>query len=155
MGPPEARGTVGGPHQTVSMPGRPLRSEPAAILRQVADALPRAADGRIEVQLNPEELGRVRFQIHSGENGLLVQVGADRPETLDLMRRHLDQLARDFAEAGYEGARFSFGGDASDSQGDTPGPRLGPDGDPHPEDAADVARTMQQQAPSAGLDIRI
>ncbi|ETA52588.1 hypothetical protein P279_07815 [Rhodobacteraceae bacterium PD-2] len=155
MGPAEARGTVGGPHQTVSMPGGPLRSEPAAILRQVADALPRMADGRIELQLNPEELGRVRFQIHSVENGLVVQVAADRPETLDLMRRHLDQLARDFAEAGYEGASFSFGGDASDNQGDTSGPRLGSDGDSQPGDAADVARAPQPQAPSEGLDIRI
>lgn len=92
-------------------PGRP---DSAHVARQIADALPRLSDGTIDIRLDPEELGRVRLQMVSGETGMTVHVTADRPETLDLMRRHIDQLARDLAEAGYEGASFDFG----DGQGD-------------------------------------
>ena len=40
---------------------------------------------------------------------MVVHVQTERPETLDLLRRHIDMLARDLAEAGYEGASFDFG----------------------------------------------
>ncbi len=34
---------------------------------------------------------------------------ADRPETLELMRRHIDILAQEFRDIGYGSAEFSFG----------------------------------------------
>ena len=51
----------------------------------------------------------MRMQLISGEQGLTVNIQADRPETLDLLRRHIDELARDLADAGFEGAAFTFG----------------------------------------------
>ena len=37
----------------------------------------------------------------------------DRPETIDLMRRHIDQLAQDFRDLGFSDLSFSFGHDDS------------------------------------------
>lgn len=87
----------------------PSRADVPHAMRQIAEALPRLSDGRIEIRLDPEELGRVRMQLVTHDGALTVQIQADRPETLDLMRRHIDQLARDLADAGYEGATFDFG----------------------------------------------
>ncbi|WHZ35204.1 flagellar hook-length control protein FliK [Sagittula sp. MA-2] len=85
------------------------RPDSTAVIRQVADAFTRLSDQTVEIRLSPEELGRVRMYMHSGEHGLLVNIQADRTETLDLMRRHVDELARHLAEAGYENAGFTFG----------------------------------------------
>lgn len=130
----------------------PARPE-SALLRQVADALPRISEGRVEVQLNPEELGRVRFRIVQGEHGLTVHVVADRPETLDLMRRHVDQLSRDFADAGYDDAGFTFGQDRGTDRG--PGEdSLSPEQAPERQEPA-ASPVHDAQPSSAGLDIRI
>jgi hypothetical protein len=84
------------------------------------------------------------------EHGMVVTIQADRPETLDLMRRNIDQLAQDLAAAGYEGAEFSFGdegqGSASGGQGQTT--KAEPvieeqDAEPRPQTTTD------------GLDIRV
>jgi flagellar hook-length control protein FliK len=87
----------------------PTRGEVSPILRQLAEGMGRLGDGTVEIRLSPEELGQVRMQLVQGDSGLTVHITADRPETLDLMRRHIDQLARDLAESGYGGAEFSFG----------------------------------------------
>lgn len=85
------------------------RADPGAVIRQVAEAFARLSDQTVELRLAPEELGRVRMYMHSGEHGLVVNIQADRTETLDLMRRHVDELARNLADAGYENAGFTFG----------------------------------------------
>lgn len=53
-----------------------------------------------------------------GEAGLVVTIHADRPETLDLMRRHSEQLMQEFRQAGFERAELSFGGAGSDQARD-------------------------------------
>jgi flagellar hook-length control protein FliK len=48
-----------------------------------------------------------------------VQITAERPDTLDLLRRHLPDLARDLREMGHASLSFSFaqsGGDAPQRQ---------------------------------------
>ncbi|WP_157814964.1 flagellar hook-length control protein FliK [Sagittula sp. P11] len=85
------------------------RTDPSAVIRQVSEAFARLSDQTVELRLSPEELGRVRMYMHSGEHGLVVNIQADRTETLDLMRRHVDELARNLADAGYENAGFTFG----------------------------------------------
>jgi hypothetical protein len=81
---------------------------PAAIGRQMAEALQKLPDRPVEVSLNPRELGRVRMSIAASEAGITVSVVVERPETLDLMRRNIDQLAREFQSIGYENINFSF-----------------------------------------------
>lgn len=53
------------------------------------------------------------MNISAVEAGITVSVVAERPETLDLMRRNIDQLAREFEIIGYNDINFSF------SQGET------------------------------------
>jgi hypothetical protein len=81
---------------------------PVMVSRQMAEALQRFPDRPVELALNPEELGRVRMSISSSETGLTVTVLAERPETLDMMRRHIDQLAREFHSIGYGNINFAF-----------------------------------------------
>ena len=84
-------------------------------IRQIAFAIQGSAERSVELALSPAELGKVRITLTPGETGMNVAIFADRPETLDLMRRHSDQLAQEFTEIGYQSAEFTFG---SDGQGD-------------------------------------
>ena len=79
-----------------------------------------AQDKVIELKLRPEELGQLRFRIGQGESGLMLSVTADRPETLDLLRRNIDQLARHLSDLGYGSASFSFGEERAGSQSRAP-----------------------------------
>lgn len=139
------------PGMAVHTAGLP-RTDPQPVLRQIAEGVARMREGGVDLQLAPEELGRVRMRMVSGEGGLAVHIMADRPETLDLMRRNIDQLARDLADAGYGGAEFTFG-DGGGNEDRTP--RGGP-GIPSQEP---VERAVPEHASAApvtdGLDIRI
>ena len=81
---------------------------PPHIPRQVAEAIHRSPDKSVEVALNPVELGRVRMVLSATDAGINVSILADRPDTLDLMRRNIDDLGQSFAELGYEDIAFSF-----------------------------------------------
>ncbi|WP_281968834.1 flagellar hook-length control protein FliK [Roseovarius nanhaiticus] len=82
------------------------------IAAQMAEAMAKAgADRAIDVILNPAELGRVRITLAQGEAGIVVNISADRGETLDLMRRHSDMLGRELQDLGYNGTEFSFSRD--------------------------------------------
>lgn len=146
-----APGTHSSPAQVVAMPQAMQRTDAAAILRQVSDGMARLGEGSVEIRLSPEELGQVRMQMVPSDGGMTVHITADRPETLDLMRRHIDQLARDLADAGYESASFSFG--EGGEGGEDPAPRQDR-AKPMPQDdtPATVARTTE--AYSDGLDLR-
>ena len=54
----------------------------------------------VEVKLSPEELGRVRLSMTTAETGMTVLVTAERPETLDLIRRNIDLFAADLERTG-------------------------------------------------------
>jgi flagellar hook-length control protein FliK len=99
---------------------------PSMIARQMAEVLQRLPDRPVEISLSPKELGRVRMNISAVETGITVSVLAERPETLDLMRRNIDQLVREFQAIGYENINFAFSeGEAkqqfADNQSDTAG----------------------------------
>ncbi len=86
------------------------------VLRQLHEAVVHRPDGPVEVALSPEELGRVRLTLHPAEHGITVAVQAERPETLDLMRRHIEMLARDFRDLGYTDVSFSFSAESGRQQ---------------------------------------
>lgn len=86
---------------------------PRAVVTQVVHSITRSnVEGFVEIRLQPEELGRVRLTMLPGDLGVTVQVSAERPETLDLMRRNIDMLEADLMERGFTNLAFSFGEDA-------------------------------------------
>lgn len=149
-----------------SSPGDSLRRVPESEIRmttlargataQIAEAVRLPLDGSIEVRLSPEELGRVRVSMIPGEAGLVIQLVAERPETLELLRRHADLLAADLQNAGYTGLEFSFS--REDRGHDPSGAGSGPRPDPTVEQIA-----MQPTAPGGiarsdadgALDLRL
>lgn len=139
------------------------RTETAtSVLRQVIEGVttaPGTGDDVIELQLRPEELGHLRFRMVQGEHGLLLNISADRPETLDLLRRHVDQLARSLSDLGYGGASFSFGeGGQSNGRGGEAGRGMATDHAVPTDRYQDIETpktTARGVPPSDGLDIRI
>lgn len=85
---------------------------------QVIAAIRQTGEGSLDLQLSPEELGRVRITLSPAEHGLAVAVHADRSDTLELLRRHIDSLAGAYRDIGYASLEFSFsGGDATPQGG--------------------------------------
>lgn len=134
-------------------------AEPRPIARQVAEASVQIRDGTIELQLSPDELGRVRLTMNAGEAGLQVQIGADRPETLELLRRNIALLGEEFAEMGLGTAAFSFGEAGQDGGQGSSTPvdgQLFPDQGEATEVALSAAPTpASTNTDSARLDIRL
>ncbi|WP_353473553.1 flagellar hook-length control protein FliK [Salipiger sp. H15] len=87
------------------------RNVPMSPLRQVAEAIVAGAEGEVDIRLEPEELGRVRFHIQLTDHGVALHVSADRPETLEMLRRNVDQLARYLSESDIQSSNFSFSGE--------------------------------------------
>ncbi|MGB0960615.1 MAG: flagellar hook-length control protein FliK, partial [Halocynthiibacter sp.] len=73
----------------------------------------------LEIALSPEELGRVRMTLHAQDTSLLVSIEAERFETAELMRRHMEELEQEFKELGYGDVSFDFG----QSRGEDNAPR--------------------------------
>lgn len=143
---------------------------PAITVPQLAAAmvemLHQKPDGTTEIALSPDELGIVRLRLEADARDpdrMIVHLVFDRPETMDLFRRHADQLSEAIRAAGYAETRLDFG-------------QSGTGADPHGrEQAADSSRptptlTVSDQASilpnldrpfrssltkMAGLDLRL
>lgn len=87
----------------------PRREDSRPVTDQMTEIARRLPDGPVEVTLSPEELGKVRFSILGAEGQMSVQIVAERAETLDLLRRHIDVLEAELRQQGYDGVSFSFG----------------------------------------------
>lgn len=87
------------------------RPDPTSrVPRQIADAIhARVTSERvIEISLNPAELGRLKLSITPAENGIVINIIAERSEITDLIRRNLNDLEQAFSEMGHENITFSF-----------------------------------------------
>ncbi|WP_370225813.1 flagellar hook-length control protein FliK [Pararhodobacter marinus] len=115
--------------------------------------------GGFSLALDPEELGHVRLTLVNHEAASVLMVHADRPETLDLMRRHIALLEQDLRSLGHDALSLHFsGGDAGhfqdrspQSQPDGAGPRAlaEPAAPDRPATAAAPARALDH------LDLRL
>lgn len=111
------------PHQTVQTQGLPAALA-AAVPAQLLHHAPAAKTGGIDVLLQPEELGHVRFQIQQHGETVRILLSAERPETLDLLRRHSDQLLQEFRLSGFSQASLNFGQWGQQQRSPTPPPEL-------------------------------
>ncbi|WP_300515740.1 flagellar hook-length control protein FliK [Aliiroseovarius sp.] len=84
------------------------------LAQQVADVARMMPDRPVELTLSPEELGRLRLTFTVDGGTMAVAVNAERPETMDLLRRNIDALAQELREIGYDEVNFDFtqGGNA-------------------------------------------
>ena len=87
----------------------PMRIGPEGVTQQVAHLILSHAEDRAELLLDPAELGRLRFEITQRGEGVQIVVMAERPETMDLLRRHADQLLDDLQAMGFSGSALGFG----------------------------------------------
>ena len=124
------------------------------VAAQISEAMAKGAERSIDVILNPAELGRVRITLSHSDAGMVVNVAAERAETLDMMRRHSDLLGQEFTDLGYGGTDFTFaredgsdGGDHSQKSGEA-----APDASPAPESGTTI---ILRAAPADRLDIRL
>lgn len=129
------------------------------VVAQLANALNGAQGNKVEITLNPEELGRVRMVLSITENGVAVSITAERPEILDMMRRHIDQLAEEFRSLGYDEFGFEFA--EGDAQGgfDTETAESEPDNSTESSNRRDTSESdpvpIVRATQSRGLDLRV
>lgn len=62
-----------------------------------------------ELQLRPENLGKVRLEIHTTSDAVQIRISAERSETLDLLRKDSSQLVNELRQQGLGSATLSFG----------------------------------------------
>jgi hypothetical protein len=136
----------------------PLAASAAAqIARAAQEDLGRATGAPIDIALDPPELGRVRLSMVEVNGILSLSISVERPETADLMRRHLVLLADEFLRAGVDApsVQISHQGGQCAGGGHTPAappPGLPPSG----ADADDPTAAMPARRPlSHGLDLRL
>ncbi|MGB5863236.1 MAG: flagellar hook-length control protein FliK [Sulfitobacter sp.] len=136
------------------------------ITRQIADHIAHAAHRPVEIALSPQELGRVRMSITANDGTITVNILAERAETLDLMRRNIDQLGQSFRDMGYDKINFAFGqgahsGGQTDNQNNSnadQGQSLNALSTEHenPQPSADnPTLILLDRAQSTGVDIRL
>ena len=146
----EARTSLAGATTSQRADGSPTHA--ASVVQQIIEIATNARDRAIELRLSPEELGKVRIQISTGEHGLTLHINAERPETLDLMRRNIEQLQRDLTAMGYDNPKFSFG-QQQRGQDDPGSGGTRPDATARTE-MPDTSAPLPQ-ARSTGLDLRL
>lgn len=129
-----------------------------SIAQQLTAVLPDVTNNQIELALSPDELGRVKLTFSPTDGAINVLLVAERPETLELMKRNIDTLAQDFAKLGYESISFSFGQSTSGRDGNSdPQKSSSPHilGGPEFEDEGQVTPLTIHFAQSESVDIRI
>lgn len=156
---PRGEQAAGGVHAMVA-DGTQVRADAARLpVPQLVEILTRQPDRPMEIQMSPEELGRVRMALSTSESGVTLVITAERPETLDLMRRHIDQLAQDFRRMGYENIGFEFRNGGSGAQGGHTGSgksvdlQSDLDGNATPQETESTA--TQPRSATSGLDLRV
>lgn len=148
-----------GTHSVGTAPITPTALNSATALTQtngraIAEAAVSLTDkgGRIDVTLSPEELGRVTVKMDQSSSALVIILSAERPETLDLIRRNIDLLEQQATALGHEGASFSFeqSSEQHNSSGDPDASQLS---DPTQGDQS--PKTLHLTQSTQGLDIRM
>ncbi len=124
---PTSHSTAPGAIASAAIPATTLPN----LAAQLVQTLAQRPDGTTEIALSPDELGHVRVTLQADAQNpdrIIVMLNFERSETLDLFRRHADQLAEALRDAGFSGADIGFGrsegGENRDARSDTPADML-------------------------------
>lgn len=142
-------------HQTATAAAPTAGAETARhVANQIAVVISNQPGRPTEIALQPKELGRVRLSMTAVDTTITLNILAERPETTDLLRRHIDALSQEFEALGYDTISFSFGHDtsASDDQSATDGERQSV---PATEQVTQDAPPADTKYPASGLDLRL
>lgn len=149
-------GSLPGSIRDLPNPAVPRPDTVRAIAGQLGAVITeRPGGGSFQIALNPEELGRVSITMGGREDGLHVMIAAERPETLDLMRRHISVLADELQKLGLGDLTFDLGpsGGNDKNSDDSPEPPLFEA--QTTEDAPETAPHPVPTGPERGLDLRL
>lgn len=92
----------------LTTPPVPTERDVPPVAMQVAIAVSKSEGGTIDLALRPVELGETQISMDFEAERLVVTVATERTETQDLMRRQIDDLAREFRDLGYRDVSFRF-----------------------------------------------
>jgi flagellar hook-length control protein FliK len=107
------------------------------IAQQIGARITPLARGQFEMMLAPVELGRLEVALREVDGVMTLSVSAERPETLELIRRHIDLLAQELRQIAQRELALHVG---TDSAG-------GRSGDPRSiHNASDTALTSSDEA---------
>lgn len=95
----------GPPHGSATLPSVPLQ-----LSSELAAPAAAGPEGPVTLQLRPEELGLLHFQLTRTAEGTHIHLTVEQPATLDLLRRHADDLLADLQRAGFAGTSLSYSG---------------------------------------------
>jgi len=132
----------------------------APVARQIAQALTdagRDAGVPLDLALDPPELGRVRLSFTEANGTLTLAIAVERPETAELMRRHITLLSEEFARAGLDAPSVNISQDGADGRQAPRAPLAAaapPVADSQRVSAGDPA-DPSQAVPRGGLDLRL
>jgi hypothetical protein len=128
------------------------------VAAQLTGVLVARADGATEVALAPEELGRVRLRLEpdtTNPDRMVILVSVERPETLDLFRRHAGELAEAIRAAGYSGADIGFGQGSTGQDREKPNASGEAPWVPASEDPVQMLSAPRPVVAGASLDLRL
>jgi flagellar hook-length control protein FliK len=151
-----ARPAPAAPHAPIQAQPPAQAASPSAVAGQVAVAIGRASDDKVEIRLDPPELGRVQIQLTRHDGGVQAVVLADRPETQDLLRRHAEVLVRELGEAGYGSVSLDFaGGEARAGREDARSFEWAEAAPGEPVAVAAAPAAAPRRSAAGGLDVRL
>jgi len=118
---PPAMPTPPSPHKTTPEPLGAAEIT-RSVSTQIAASIPDT--GGFDLALDPQELGRVQLRLVHSDHGSTLFVQAERPETMDLLRRHIGQLEQDLRALGHDqlSLRFGTGGQGQQNHPNPQGP---------------------------------
>lgn len=137
-----------------------IATTPRSVAQQMAQQtaqISALAGGRVDLRLDPEELGRVAMQIHTEGDRITLIIAAERGDTTELIRRHLQELAEELRALGYRYVSLGFE-DGRGGDGTPPRKEGGLDHqDPLPPGEGPSAAILHLPlgAPLMGLDLRL
>lgn len=127
-----------------------------AVTAQIAGAVAgEAGSARIELRLDPPELGRLEISLEIVDQSVRATVAADRTGTHDLLRRHADMLLAQLQQAGFSDVDLRFGGEHHRAPGRGQTAEAGHGEAEHPDQGeARVGGAASPAVRTQGLDLR-